>query len=937
MNSGPDLEKTLLERESELEVLDDLVMRAAGGAPAVAVIEGPAGIGKTRLLLAARERARRAGLREMAARGSDLERGLPYGVVRQLFEPALSEPAARDRWLTGAAADAAPVFDPRLLDDPADDTGFAARYALSWLTANVAAEGGLLLAIDDLQWSDVASLRFLTYLLRRTEGLGVMIVVAIRTGEPNVETRLLDEFAGDPLSTVVSPRGLSDDAVATLVRERLGAQPDRAFVSACQRATGGNAFLLGEVLKAMSLEGVAPKAADVDAIRDVGPRAISRSVLLRLVRLGQDAVAVAQAVAVLGDGAALPATARLSGLSEERVATASRTLSAAEILGAETPFAFVHPLVHDAVYLELAPAERELRHERAATVLRELAAPLERVAAHLRLVPARADARVAEVLEQVGLDALRRADPDTAAAHLRRALAEPPAPERRPGVLINLGLAEALVNDRPAAIEHLRAGFEGSCDPGRRAAAAEVLVRILLYSGSAAEAAVLARRAAESLPSEMTDESWRLEALELVSIRWGATIDDAAPRLQAARSGLRSEGVGARMIAGVAASEWAMTGGSMAECLALARAALAGGALTATNAPMAGTAIFVLDLANEPVEAMVHWDAARAAAHRHSSESALGALDLVIALSRLYQGELQEAEALMRPSDPGRRAAIQGPYGQSILALVLVERGDLAAARRVVEGRLPTAPGTDADALGLQAESGLLLAERRWPEALEATARYAASVRTGVVNPAWVPWRSQQAQALIGLERHGEARALLEDELVFARQWGAPGAVSRTVRLLAACGPEPDLELAAQAVDVSKDSGAHLEHAKALITLGGALRRTGERTRAREPLRAGLQLALRCGADRLAEHARTELYAVGGRPRRDALSGPASLTPSEHRIAELVVDGLSNREVAQALFVTPRTVEYHLTSVYRKLGISARAAIAETLGRMSPP
>ena len=347
------LDGTLLEREQELAQLDDLVAGARAAVPAVAVIEGPPGIGKSRLLLAARERARLSGFRTLAARGSDLERGFAYGVVRQLFEPALSDGPARERWLTGPAAGAARVFDPAQLDHPAGDVGFAAQYGLSGLTANIAAEGPLLIEIDDLQWSDRASLRFLIYLLLRLEGLPVLIAATIRTGEPHVETRLLDEVLHDPAATVLRPRGLSQDAVAALVRQRLGTTSEPAFTAACHEASGGNPLLLGEVLKTMHTERITPDSAHVGAVLHVGTRAVSRSVLLRLARLSPDAIAVAQAVAVLGEGADLPSTAVLSECSEERVAAATRTLAAAEILRSESPLGFVHPLVREAVYLEL--------------------------------------------------------------------------------------------------------------------------------------------------------------------------------------------------------------------------------------------------------------------------------------------------------------------------------------------------------------------------------------------------------------------------------------------------------------------------------------------------------------------------------------------------------------------------------------------------------
>jgi DNA-binding CsgD family transcriptional regulator len=136
---------------------------------------------------------------------------------------------------------------------------------------------------------------------------------------------------------------------------------------------------------------------------------------------------------------------------------------------------------------------------------------------------------------------------------------------------------------------------------------------------------------------------------------------------------------------------------------------------------------------------------------------------------------------------------------------------------------------------------------------------------------------------------------------------------------------------------VTEGSSARLEHAKALVALGSELRRGRQPSAAREPLRRGLELATQCGALAVADHARTELYAAGGRPKRDALTGPDSLTPSERRIAELAAEGHGNREIAQALYVTPKTVEFHLTSVYRKLGISTRAALTRALATPALP
>src|SRR5262249_13602705 len=153
----------------------------------------------------------------------------------------------------------------------------------------------------------------------------------------------------------------------------------------------------------MQEENIRPDAAHADAIREVGPRAVSRTVLLRLSRLPQDAVAVARAIALLGDGASLPATAALARLDEGRGADATRALVAAEILRAEAPLGFVHALVRDAVYLELSVSERELQHERAAKELAALGAAPEIVAGHLLLVPSRGERWVANMLREAGL------------------------------------------------------------------------------------------------------------------------------------------------------------------------------------------------------------------------------------------------------------------------------------------------------------------------------------------------------------------------------------------------------------------------------------------------------------------------------------------------------------------------------------------------------
>jgi DNA-binding NarL/FixJ family response regulator len=192
-------------------------------------------------------------------------------------------------------------------------------------------------------------------------------------------------------------------------------------------------------------------------------------------------------------------------------------------------------------------------------------------------------------------------------------------------------------------------------------------------------------------------------------------------------------------------------------------------------------------------------------------------------------------------------------------------------------------------------------------------------------------WHSPEARALHALGRSDEAVALAEEALALARSWGAPSAVSRALRELGeirGAAGLADLEAAVVAVE---GSPARLEHAKALAAHGRALRHARRPADAREPLRRALELADACGAEALAEDVRTELYAAGARPRTAALSGAGALTASERRVAALAAEGSSNRDIAQTLFVTPKTVEVHLSNAYRKLGIRSRRELTAAL------
>ena len=158
-------------------------------------------------------------------------------------------------------------------------------HGLYWLTVNLSVDTPVLLVVDDLHWRDRASLRFITYLVRRLEGLPVLVLATMRPAQSEVDAALVGEVAGDPLTVTIRPRPLGADSASALVHERLGQDVAPAFSAACHAATGGNPLLLDELLKALAVEGVRPDVAHIGVVADLGPAAVSRSVLLRLRRL----------------------------------------------------------------------------------------------------------------------------------------------------------------------------------------------------------------------------------------------------------------------------------------------------------------------------------------------------------------------------------------------------------------------------------------------------------------------------------------------------------------------------------------------------------------------------------------------------------------------------------------------------------------------------
>jgi DNA-binding SARP family transcriptional activator len=834
----------LVERDDELEEVEAALDHLVAGDGGVVVFEGPAGIGKTRLLSELRARALRGGARVLDARAGVLERDYGFGVARQLLSGAV---AAEPALLDGAAAPARGVVAAAA---GATDSSFAVLDALFHLTAALAARGPVVVCVDDLQWSDPASLRFVAYLARRVSGLPILVAATVRTGEPDVDEALLAELSHDPEATALRPAPLTAAATRALVRARLGQDADGAFASACHEVTAGNPLLVRQLLTALKSERVAPDAAHAEEVRAVGPRAVSRTVLLRLARLPDETVAVARAVAILGEDPALQAVAALAGVDEPTAAAAVQVLARAEILREDAPLGFVHPLVRDAVYSELPAAGRGLEHARAARLLADLGATPESVAAQLLLAPPRGDPWVVERLREAANVAIARGAPDSATALLERAQAEPPPPELRATIALELGGSAAFVSG-PAAVEPLRLAYAALTDPAERALAAVKLSRLLMFVTSPRDGADLAARAMAELPEEHDDLRKGLLAIRLVGVFFGVVDPAELAVLEEVRRGPRDTGPGARTLTVMAALTLAIGCGPSGEAAALAWEAMHDDAMLRFDAGVITAGAQQVAALAEPADGVRAAERMGSFARPHSLVLAIVGADLWGSVTLIWRGDLAAAVAWVERAYEGERlwgttfSAVMG-YSAAFLALAQLEIGDRErawASLRRIDGSEGTSDGAR---FWLASHAELLLADDRPDEAL-AVARRLQPMRPPNTHPVWAPWRSLRARALVMLGRRDEAAALATEDLALARQTEAPWVIGRGLRILGEIEGAPGIDRVREATALLDGTSARLERAKAHAALA-AVATGSEADTARATAR---ELARRCGAEGL--------------------------------------------------------------------------------------
>lgn len=935
----------LLDRDEELAVLGRGIADLRAGRGRVIVVEGPAGIGKSSLLSAV---ATASGVTTLRARAGPLEEDATWGVVRQLFAPLEWEDLA-----VGAAAPARRVLAPAVPEPAlAGDAMYAAAHGLTWLATNLAERGPALLVVDDVHWADAPSLRWLAQLARGLDDVSIGILCAVRAGEPSRSPELLTELLAAAPDPPLRPRALGPAAAEALVRERL---PDAGplFAHACHAVTSGNPFLLRALVAHVVAERIEPTDAVAARLSAFGPEQVGRSVERQLARLPAGATALAEAVTVLGDVVALRNAAALAGLDAAEAARVADALLAADVLTADargrgghdpadpaTPGAsalrVAHPLVAAALYARLGPGERAVRHAAAAKLLEADGAEPERVAPHLlRTLPAD-DAHVVATLRTAAERAGARGAPETGAAYLRRALAEPPRGAIAAEVRTELGLALA-AHLEPGAPELLRAAVDTAASSAQRSALALRGARALGLAGHFEEAMALCRRALTAAGDTPPPAVARLEA-ELIANAWTGAASHAEAHERLRRPAVQPPPLPLwRANVAMAAT---FAGRPAAEPLALLRPLLEADALAEDADSLIGTiALFTLIANDELAAVCLRCDGVCRIARPRGWLIALAHGSMLRAGALVRMGKVRDAEGdarlafdFKRTRSPAR-AVLFSLFG---LIDALTELGQLeeADAALAAAGQLGEPP---AGALGapmlLQSRARLRLAQRRpdvaYADLLSAAARWDA---LGTTHPVLASWRADAAEALALLGDGAEAQRLAREQRALAERLGTPGARGGALRALAhGAGRTQRVALLEDAVAVLEHAPPQLEHVRALVDLGTALRRANRRTEARAPLRAALDRAERDGLGRLAERAHAELRATGARPRREALSGPAALTAAEHRVAGLAVEGYGNRAIAERLYVSRRTVETHLTHVFQKLGVSHRGELAAAM------
>ncbi|MFE7385114.1 AAA family ATPase [Streptomyces zhihengii] len=964
-------------RQAEIAAVTALLDGVRSGTGGALVVRGEPGVGKSALLRHAAGRA--APARVLRATGAEPESGLAFAALHQLLRPvagltdALPEPQ-RDA-VHGALGLAAP---------PAESDRFLVAAGVLSLLEEASRPHGLLCVVDDFHWADRASADALLFAARRLEAGAVGLLIATRDTPATRHT--LRDLPQRPLT------GLDAGAAATALASWTGTEPSPQVAARLTEATGGNPLALRETAELLTPGQLSGREPLPDPL-PLGDR-IAAAYEDRLAAL-PDATRRMLLVAALdgrGDpGAILAAAARLDVPGH-----ALEPAEAAGLIEAgPTAITFRHPLVRSAVQAAAGPAERRAAHEALAAAHGD-AGEADRRAAHLAAAAVGPDETVAAALSAAAERARARGGHADAADVLTRAAQLTPEPHARARRLTDAATA-AWLGGRPGqAHSALAAAHEHATDPALLTELAQLRGRFALNSGDAAdalrifldaadrapgrlalladaaeaaacvgdtEAGALIGRRVDVLPAARREEpasrpeqpATRPEQPASVTEQPGDAADvlpDVRPEDPASRPeqpgsatehpDARSEHPGDAFLRAVLAGCGALEAGDRDRGVPLLRRALAAVEDTADDAAALLWAAAAASLLGES-DAAAGYGARAGSVARMSSLA--GTLPVVLENaataermnSRFAHSEALSTEGLALAREAGLTNSAAAHLANLAVCAAVRGQEDLCRTRAqealaiAIPHRLGLRAGVASYALGML-DLGLGrfdLAHRRL------TALAAAGPGAGSPVVAWGS-AADRVEAAAAAGDEPAARGAL----AFLEQWSAHAASGRErarlarCRALVAADDGEAVTLLEEALHhLASDPGAAWDQARTALLLGERLRRARRIAEARDRLRDAVEAFRRLGAGPWEQRARGELRAAGestGPAGPDAL---AALTPQELRIARLVADGASNKDVAARLFLSPRTVEYHLYKVYPKLGISSRADLVRLLGR----
>ncbi|GHI10487.1 hypothetical protein AQI88_30960 [Streptomyces cellostaticus] len=917
----------LVERTAELRALDFVLGQGFEGNGTAVLIEAPAGTGKSTLLAEAAALARMQEARVLRARCCPREARVPWAAVRQLLDPHLSD---EDHSLLDGNQAVPPPTGHEGGTPPVD------RFHDLYLTLlRLSRRAPLALLVDDAQHADDLSQQWLAYLARRLHGVCIALAVATRTASGAPDGVLTAELVACPEFPRLRPRPLSGQGTAHYLADRLGQALGEETAALCHRAAGGNPALLDAVAEALARTGTPPSQITQRQAAGVCDRALLRALPLLLNRHAPAVAAAATAVTALDRVADLPLLAHTAGIDLPAAEQAVTALEDAGLLPAGPPWQPTNAVITQALTAQADEHTLDKLRSRAAEALRDLGAgPTEIADLLLRTTPDGRHWRV-QVLHEAARVAGERPDPPAARAYLRRALAEPPADSYRPELLTLLGITEVQLAPG-SAVGHLRTALEGEEDIGVHAALVPHLAEALARTGRAKEAVALLDKLAGRIGEDDRETLYRLWAQGiLVLLEETPHMADAWVAHANIADNVAGSSPGQRLLLAALALKTTLTGQCASTAAGFADRALA---RREPREEPALTAAFA-------ATALLHADRLTDAAHccdqllgddMHDQPAPLRSLFMAMRAKIAHRmGDLASALTLSRQAlalaPPGQRYQ---PYVTAQVINALIDLGETEQAEHLCRTSHQGPAGNHWSwAVLYAARARTHHTHNRHHTALRELDACARQMHNGGYdNPALVPWRSHAALVHQRLGDDETAMNLAEAELVLTRRWGSPRTIATSLRTIGRLqtGPAAVTTLSEAAALLQATPARH-DLARTLTDLGEALHATDRGTEARTVLRQALDLADASGAAPLSERAYHALLATGARPRRKRQSGVKALTEREQRIAALAAGGMDNQAIATTLFVSRRTVEFHLTHVYRKLAIDGRADLSTAL------